>query len=1491
MRHAALTLLAVAHLAGTAVAAARASNKTANTATITIIDGSFPFAADQLLLGAYMAATELNANTSILQDVSLSINRVVMPQAERQPAVVYDMAAGLCNAAQTSAFLSFVTSGTALAIAERFDCALTLFAQLPHFSPTSASVWLSDKRRAPLFYRSVTPFSQVMLSLAAPIKFFGWTKVGIVYGETGVWRDVALVAHGLFRDQGIDVLASVKMPDYRQTISTLYYPQLRSSFEFLRSTKLRIFMLLTYSNSVMDALTAANRTGLIGRDYVWTSINSFYFDPAFQNRWGILAALMTPGSSLDARYDDPYFMNWIPRFAIFANQTLTNQPGLFRDVNFQQTDTTAPDYQANFFYDDPGTNTLPAYLVDLGYDAVNSLAFTFETLITDKSATGTELCNGSLAQFYSIDRLTRPFKEQQTLFDLKQFTPQGDPVASAYAILQCTGQSFVDYVISGNVTLDPMTGAGTFGMNRITFIWAGNRSLDDVPRDFPPTPEDFVDIKSPSTIMVILISAAVALASLACAAIIAMRQIAPPTVPIVGLGLAVTQTNVLTMIGKDKPVACALRPWPIVLGLSIVLGAMALKAVFTLINTRWGAMIKSINKTHINLAVAAVVLLFGTLLAVQSATCPLRSEAVFLDWLGGFAYTCVRQGPLSALAILQIAGIAFLIVAVAWLSFATRDLPEKLNDSKQTGASVATIAMFGAVVILQSTTQASVVSQFLFETACVVVASSFVCWVYLGIPIWRHMQQAADRTRRIHVHRSVRRSAVRTAQLSTESDSVSLDTSFKPFRGEIAEEQQRHAHYMTMRAMIARSGVLQQWRSSVVTLLPAPLFMIRIASEDLTEASTWLPPIEFLPLSAISSVECGDENDAMGCRVCELTILRRRMRMWFGDSVKAQTWTDAIARLALQRLGRDVSEGAGQLLNRVQTALRRKCPDKISQRIARAQRSQFFILQECGPMAFVLRESDDAVTLGHKAAPHDPQAAAAAEAERALDGITDSTADNSGGAARTAAPPPSTTHSSVKKVKVALGESQTCSCSKHLSDGDLCVHILWVMLKIFHVDPASEMIYQKSLVEREINEMLRLRRMFQPKVDRPASDRGTSDAGDAEQGQTAAWSAAASASGSGARAAMSPRPIEAHDVCPICQEELLDPPSPLAHCRFSCGNSIHVKCMKVLMEHENKSLGMDSMKCPAADIWLAPVQLCRENFGSMDDLKKTFLANEGACAAAARREARSHIHVGHRCRECQTSPITGKLHKCMACTVRDTKQSGGLVAEMITQSWRRTLCWKPRQSERVVQTMLPPNLVASLETRELTDADYEMLLTLDKPQAQGSIPLHIINGFPMIKIKGPVDKERVRLGETDGACGVCLVKIGYGEIVRQIPCGHGFHQPCIDRWLLHHRTVCPKCGLAAYCNVNGDEVQMGVAGEAPDINASVSSMTGRKSFGPPPQLPATQQPPPALSPHQRNLQPKNDYTSSFGRAAAASSDHTDAELDLSSSMTFLMPWQ
>lgn len=42
-------------------------------------------------------------------------------------------------------------------------------------------------------------------------------------------------------------------------------------------------------------------------------------------------------------------------------------------------------------------------------------------------------------------------------------------------------------------------------------------------------------------------------------------------------------------------------------------------------------------------------------------------------------------------------------------------------------------------------------------------------------------------------------------------------------------------------------------------------------------------------------------------------------------------------------------------------------------------------------------------------------------------------------------------------------------------------------------------------------------------------------------------------------------------------------------CRYGCGNSIHLKCMKIWADHQ-KSTGATMIRCP----------LCREDFGSLD---------------------------------------------------------------------------------------------------------------------------------------------------------------------------------------------------------------------------------------------------------------------------------------------------
>ena len=67
------------------------------------------------------------------------------------------------------------------------------------------------------------------------------------------------------------------------------------------------------------------------------------------------------------------------------------------------------------------------------------------------------------------------------------------------------------------------------------------------------------------------------------------------------------------------------------------------------------------------------------------------------------------------------------------------------------------------------------------------------------------------------------------------------------------------------------------------------------------------------------------------------------------------------------------------------------------------------------------------------------------------------------------------------------------------------------------------------------------------------------------------------------------REVSEGDMCPICQEELLGTrPSPLAFCKFGCGKSIHLRCVRVWANHLN-STGDDAIPCP----------LCRNSFGCL----------------------------------------------------------------------------------------------------------------------------------------------------------------------------------------------------------------------------------------------------------------------------------------------------
>ena len=56
----------------------------------------------------------------------------------------------------------------------------------------------------------------------------------------------------------------------------------------------------------------------------------------------------------------------------------------------------------------------------------------------------------------------------------------------------------------------------------------------------------------------------------------------------------------------------------------------------------------------------------------------------------------------------------------------------------------------------------------------------------------------------------------------------------------------------------------------------------------------------------------------------------------------------------------------------------------------------------------------------------------------------------------------------------------------------------------------------------------------------------------------------------------------------------------------------------------------------------------------------------------------------------------------------------------------------------------------------------------------------------------PTEVVTTEIVSADGTCYICLENFILEEKMRKLPCGHKFHNCCIDRWLKVART-CPSC--------------------------------------------------------------------------------------------------
>ncbi|XP_013413368.1 uncharacterized protein LOC106175774 [Lingula anatina] len=96
------------------------------------------------------------------------------------------------------------------------------------------------------------------------------------------------------------------------------------------------------------------------------------------------------------------------------------------------------------------------------------------------------------------------------------------------------------------------------------------------------------------------------------------------------------------------------------------------------------------------------------------------------------------------------------------------------------------------------------------------------------------------------------------------------------------------------------------------------------------------------------------------------------------------------------------------------------------------------------------------------------------------------------------------------------------------------------------------------------------------------------------------------------------------------------------------------------------------------------------------------------------------------------------------------------------------------------------DILLSLQERELTPEDYELLLQLDERVAPKTISTSKLN-----RLKTDTATE-AHLGLV---CAVCLEHYTSGQRRKFLPCSHVFHEACIDMWLSNSSQCCPLDGL------------------------------------------------------------------------------------------------
>ena len=202
------------------------------------------------------------------------------------------------------------------------------------------------------------------------------------------------------------------------------------------------------------------------------------------------------------------------------------------------------------------------------------------------------------------------------------------------------------------------------------------------------------------------------------------------------------------------------------------------------------------------------------------------------------------------------------------------------------------------------------------------------------------------------------------------------------------------------------------------------------------------------------------------------------------------------------------------------------------------------------------------------------------------------------------------------KTKVLIGSKVTCSTCKNCTEA--CSHTLFVMLRVLGVPPSNPLVWQTSLLDCELDELIqcgnRLARKRKPGTKKDVAE-----------------------SRKQSRGGVQPRELDPDERCPICFETLSEARDQELLSCGSCGNHIHGRCIYVWARHQ-ESLDR-KVTCP----------LCRGDWGEVKWSRSYACEKRGAPVQVSARERNKDTFYGSSCGKCSKAPLQGKRYTCVIC--------------------------------------------------------------------------------------------------------------------------------------------------------------------------------------------------------------------------------------------------